>query len=592
MRAFTIISLSLMFSLIVTFPISAEEKTAPKRDNSQPVQRQTIVVTAGGAAFQGGAFRGTGYVIRADEDANDMNERLLLLTPRGPLVVELAMTLDGQPFRMHREKMVDELLKSADTDGDGQATWEEALSNPRLTYGRLGNLNQDKATLDRAIQQYDQNKNGIVDRVEARGLIAQISGGPAFIIMNQNYGQPASAPVLEVLDTNKDGVLSAEEIAAAEARLKSRDANDNDILDQAELSGTANAGYGFNRPGGMQQAAPLLYQLDSTTDWNVVFDALQKRYGKQGVLSAESFPAVPNLAEQLDANANKTIEREELAGLKSVAPHLQLAVNLGDTGKLPVGITITSLAEPLRNGADAVTTPDGSAVKEIPGTILQMVASNVAVNYNYDAQVNSMFVRYDKDKNGYLEASEFEGQQAAFAQQFALWDANDDGKVYPDEMKQSYERLQAPQMNRIAIAALNQGNALFAALDANGDGRLGLREMRNAPAALKAVDKNTDGQITSDEVPGVIRLAVARGNNVYQALYPNQRGSNSGSSIGYGQAAQPVRAAGPEWFTRMDRNGDGDVTLREFLGDAEQFKQLDTNGDGFIDAKEAEAVDE
>jgi len=40
----------------------------------------------------------------------------------------------------------------------------------------------------------------------------------------------------------------------------------------------------------------------------------------------------------------------------------------------------------------------------------------------------------------------------------------------------------------------------------------------------------------------------------------------------------------------MDKNGDGDITLREFLGTKEKFQELDTNKDGFIELKEAEAV--
>ena len=37
----------------------------------------------------------------------------------------------------------------------------------------------------------------------------------------------------------------------------------------------------------------------------------------------------------------------------------------------------------------------------------------------------------------------------------------------------------------------------------------------------------------------------------------------------------------------MDRNGDGDLTLKEFLGGKEAFAKLDTNNDGFIEPREA-----
>ena len=45
---------------------------------------------------------------------------------------------------------------------------------------------------------------------------------------------------------------------------------------------------------------------------------------------------------------------------------------------------------------------------------------------------------------------------------------------------------------------------------------------------------------------------------------------------------------GPLWFRKMDRNGDGDVSSREFLGTPADFRRIDTNGDGLIDAEEAE----
>lgn len=37
----------------------------------------------------------------------------------------------------------------------------------------------------------------------------------------------------------------------------------------------------------------------------------------------------------------------------------------------------------------------------------------------------------------------------------------------------------------------------------------------------------------------------------------------------------------------MDRNGDGDVSRREFIGPPEVFDQLDLDWDGLLDAWEA-----
>ena len=56
-----------------------------------------------------------------------------------------------------------------------------------------------------------------------------------------------------------------------------------------------------------------------------------------------------------------------------------------------------------------------------------------------------------------------------------------------------------------------------------------------------------------------------------------------------GVDSQPARApVGPLWFQRMDRNQDGDLTWKEFLGPRRVFEELDTDHDGLIDAKEAE----
>ena len=71
------------------------------------------------------------------DDPRNSTERMLVLAPRGPIIVELQITLDGEPYRMRREQLVDNFLKSADANDDGRSTWQEAIANPRLVTGLI-----------------------------------------------------------------------------------------------------------------------------------------------------------------------------------------------------------------------------------------------------------------------------------------------------------------------------------------------------------------------------------------------------------------------------------------------------------------------
>ena len=62
---------------------------------------------------------------------------------------------------------------------------------------------------------------------------------------------------------------------------------------------------------------------------------------------------------------------------------------------------------------------------------------------------------------------------------------------------------------------------------------------------------------------------------------------DSGGPRPVGRAAADT----PEWFRGMDRNGDGDVSAREFTGPPALFKKIDTDGDGLISPEEAWAFE-
>src|SRR5262245_33422343 len=47
-------------------------------------------------------------------------ERIVLLAPGNPIIIELRLTIDGRPHTEALQRLVEEVLKLADTDGDGR----------------------------------------------------------------------------------------------------------------------------------------------------------------------------------------------------------------------------------------------------------------------------------------------------------------------------------------------------------------------------------------------------------------------------------------------------------------------------------------
>jgi Ca2+-binding EF-hand superfamily protein len=102
---------------------------------------------------------------------------------------------------------------------------------------------------------------------------------------------------------------------------------------------------------------------------------------------------------------------------------------------------------------------------------------------------------------------------------------------------------------------------------------------------LQAHDKNGDGAIDAQELP--LQFRVVLNSNVNQQQFVV---ATPFSMRGSGPATVSYPPQAPLWFRKMDRNADGDVSRREFLGAAEDFARIDTNGDGLIDAAEAAAA--
>ena len=109
---------------------------------------------------------------------------------------------------------------------------------------------------------------------------------------------------------------------------------------------------------------------------------------------------------------------------------------------------------------------------------------------------------FDTDSNGAL--SEAEVSQAAA--QLSKLDQNQDGQVTADELCPSgFGRggqvcPWGGQGRGRRAGAAGQSCVWLGLFDTDKDGSLSAAEIAAAPAVLKALDKNGDGQVTSDEI--------------------------------------------------------------------------------------------
>jgi hypothetical protein len=459
-------------------------------------------------------------------------ERMAIFTPGGPLLVDVAMTLDGRPYNQAFDEQLTALLKAADADDDGVATWKELMDNDDyLQAGAAGRPAMNARQKRDAIEQYDLNDDGYVQRQEGTAWLGRDAGrsAAAFRVRSSRAYVPNArthSRVWPFLDCDGDGELSAAELTATDETLLRLDADDDQVLTLDELASLREQLTGQDQ---MNAASDAIRDAGIHLEPGYTIERLDyvlpDLYSPRQALSPESFPDLPKLFEQLDESGEEWLDRDELARLLTVEPHVRLAVDFNSTptAEEPAAkVTLQGLSEEVKQIGEAAV---DRLVLALGETRLAISATGVTM-----------------------------------APQPAMPYGGGD-------------------QNQLQLMVHDQEDALFEELDANGDGRLGTREMTGGGERLAARDANGDGALAVDELPYSMIVAFMRGGG--EGFYSPPR-----------SAPFIANREAPAWFLSADFNADGDLSRREFLGDAARFQELDGDGDGFIDAGEAALTDD
>ena len=142
------------------------------------------------------------------------------------------------------------------------------------------------------------------------------------------------------------------------------------------------------------------------------------------------------------------------------------------------------------------------------------------------------------------------------------------------------------EFNQVSIAIALEANALFRALDRDGDWRLSKIERRSCQEVIASLDLDSNGTLEASELPILMRVCIGRGASAHTTLL------EAVSIVNQSDRADLAKRKNlaPQWFVSMDEDGDLNLTREEFLGNRESFNKIDTDENERLSVEEVLAT--
>jgi Ca2+-binding EF-hand superfamily protein len=521
--------------------------------------------------------------------------------------------VDNKAFDAAWDEYMEALFKYLDRDGDGVLNIAEANRAPssqQLIQLLRGNLfgndmqqvvqNNDTSVLNKPDLESEDDK--VTLELLSR-YYRKHGAGPVQVTLYPNQGNAADAltdVLFELLDTNKDGKLSQAELEAASKILMPLDRDEDDLVSTQELIPNIAARYGqappepqpepeSDDPAAQKKKAAkpepesrffVVVPDGSQRNLSQRMELAQKiiaRYDKDndGKLSRSEISFLGEF-NQLDRNKDGFLDSTELLRFLSLNGDVELVFRIGkNEADKPLAALFAPGGKQTRMAKRVALSPFGGVNFADRGTEIDVQGiEGIRANVEIARQTFiDAFRALDTDRNLFVTRKQVDAPEAALLKSiFNIADRNDDGKLSEQELM-TYLDLQSKAANAfIRVSVADNGRGLFGLLDGNHDGKLGVRELRTAWDRLKKHDQRYDKSISRSDLPPQFRVLVNRGDPLV-----------NGPLLG----ASAATATGPQWYRLMDRNGDGDISPREFLGTMEEFRKLDLDGDGLISLDEA-----
>jgi Ca2+-binding EF-hand superfamily protein len=520
----------------------------------------------------------------------------VFLAEARPILVRVHVTVDGKPLQAAWDDFVKHLFNELDKNKDGtldKAEIERAPAADLILSGGLG-AGFGQWTPGPKFEDLDSNKDGKVTLAEfasyyrKHGLepfqfqLKPAPQNPLGGLLGGQRPEPSVSAVSErifALLAGKDGKLTAEKLAAAQVLLMKLDDDGDELITPSEVVTDAKASDALGgmammvrnnvdsgkTPASSETVVPVPTRGEAPTD---LTRRLQERYGSKTGKPEEIFASL---------DPSKFVNR---------TPDLEVTIELGQAESR---VDCKSSAK--------VALRDRGAAVDLGKTRIDFVGDVREKNDAYSSILRQQGIgqpkQADKQNKGYLTEEDAKSNRTLQGL-FKAADTNGDGKLTEAEITAYFEWLSDLQSRAssacVSLVLSDESRGLFDLLDTNRDGKLSLRELRQAPKLLSELDHAGKGYLVREDVPRSYRLTLRKGPADGQGIAGIAAAlSQYFTSYSSNDAGGPK--AGPLWFRKMDRNRDGDVSRKEFIGTDEDFRKIDTDGDGLISLEEAIKAD-
>ncbi len=445
--------------------------------------------------------------------------RFLLATPERPLLVEAIITIDGQPFAQPREQRIQKIMSfindpvafreaeaklsqaalvNAIPDAPPEAvplTPDVEVSPPAAPAVATESTPAEppQAPEVAAVDRYTPPTT-IYDRIErsmkstgtkpsapeVRWMLANWTDGPVLLFLNDNFQRlrAEQQPLFSVLDSNRDRVVSGDEIASAVKSLEECDLDRNEVVESTEIAKVASDPR--NWAVATRASQFHLLRLDQAT----FLSTLQPRLGS--LYSGDSSAALG----AIDTDQDGKIDDKERQGLLERPADLVLRLDLNTVNPEASRLTVVSATDAYRTVIDKAISATNTIRLTFTGYALELssvqggASDQISIGAINDG--HAMLPELDPNGDGRFTIRE----RRTLVERLKTFDRNGDSSIASDEIFPTYR--------------------LCLALGANAHEPLSTLRRTNSPTIpdtappdwFTEMDKNKDLDLSRTEFPG------------------------------------------------------------------------------------------